>query len=210
MPRRDDDPKVRQLRHRVAQEAARLLAEHGSDDLAWARRKAAAQLGIRDESLLPGGDEIRTALRDHRALFGRTSVAVDLRRLREAAVEAMTYFAALEPRLVGPVLSGQVELASPVRLHLHSDDPDAVERQLFERGIPARQKARPLRLERDQGGSVPAWSFEADGIAFELLQLPLSALRQPPRDALDDRPMPRASIATVRRLLDEPAENPPA
>jgi hypothetical protein len=208
MPRRDDKPKTRLLRHRVAQEAARLLAEHGSDDLPWARHKAAARFGIRDESQLPGGEEILGALREHRALFGRSSDAVDLQRLREAALGAMACFAALEPRLVGPVLTGDVERASPVRLHLHSDDPDAVERLLLERGIPARQKTRPLRLEREHGGGVPAWSFEADGIAFELLQLPLSSLRQPPRDALDDRPMPRGTIATVRRLLDEAADPP--
>jgi hypothetical protein len=207
MARRDGDPRGRHTRQRVALEAARLLAEHGGDDIAWARRKAAARLGVRDESMLPGGDEILAELRGHRALFGGRAAATDLRRLREAALAAMEYFAALEPRLVGAALEGDSGDA-PVRLHLHADDPDAVARVLLERGIPARQKSRSVRLERDRSTDVPAWTFEADGIAFELLQLPLTALRQPPRDPLDDRAMERAGRAAVRRLLDDPAADP--
>jgi hypothetical protein len=210
MARRDDGTGTRQARQRIAQEAARLLAEHGGDDLAWARRKAAARFGIREEAALPGSEEILAALRSHRELFGRPDAAAgsSLRRLREAALEAMEFFAALEPRLVGAVLTGDIDGEAPVRLHLHADDPDAVEHRLLDRRIPARQKTRRLRLDDQRGSDVPAWAFEADGIAFELLQLPLSSLRQPPRDELDERPMQRASIAAVRRLLGDLPEDP--
>jgi hypothetical protein len=202
MARRQGDPRTRQLRLRVAQEAARLLAEHGGDDVAWARRKAASKLGLRDETMLPGGEEILAALREHRGLFGGPAPGAGLRRRREAALVAMEFFAALEPRLVGATLVGDATDA-PVRLHLHADDPDAVARLLLERGVPARQDSRPVRLERDRREDLPAWSFEADGVAFELVQLPMTALRHPPRDLLDDRPLERGSIATVRRLLDD-------
>ena len=202
MARRDDDPRHRQRRGLIARDAARLLAETGSDDLLWARRKAAARHGVRDEAALPGGDEILAALREHRELFGGAGDQGALRRQREAAIEAMHHFADFDPRLVGPVLAGDAGDDTPVRLHLHADDPDAVARRLLERGVPARQTSRSVRLTRERSVDVPAWSFDAGGVAFELLQLPLSALRQPPRDPLDERPLERASIGTVRRLLD--------
>ena len=208
MARRDDDPRHRQLRQRVAREAAQLLAETGSDDLSWARRKAAARLGARDDAALPGSDEILAALREHRQLFGGDPAAAERggrRQRHEAALEAMHYFADLEPRLVDP---DRVDTGpdAPLRLHLHADDPDAVARRLLERGVPARQRVRTVRLDRERGVDVPAWTFDAGGVPFELLQLPLSALRQAPRDPLDDRPLERASIAALRRrLADEDA-----
>lgn len=203
MARREDDTRTRQRRHEVALEAARLLAEHGGDDVARARAKAAARLGVRDESALPGSQEILEALRGHRELFGKGTPGADLRRLREAALDAMEFFAALEPRLVGAVWDGDGLGDTVIRLHLHADDPDAVARVLLDRGIPARQEARSIRLGRGERGiPVPAWSFDADGIAFEVLQLPLAALRRSPRDALDDRVVERASRSALRRLLD--------
>ena len=201
MARRDDDPRQRHLRRRVAQEAARLLAETGSDDVAHARRKAGARLGIRDEASLPGSAEILEALREHRAAEQRAVAPDALQRRREAAVEAMEFFADLDPRAVGRALADDSSDDMPVRLHLHADDPDAVARRLLERGIPARQSTRAVRLARDQRVDVPAWRFEAGGIPFELVQLPLSALRQSPRDPLDDAPLERATLASVRRLL---------
>jgi hypothetical protein len=202
-PRRRDDHKSRHQRLRVAEEAARLILEGAQGDIEAARRKAAARLGLRDEALLPSGEEIREALRGRQRLFAPQDPP-DLRRLREAALEAMAFFAAFEPRLVGPVLAGDVVPGTAISLHLHADDPDAVALALHERGIPARQRSRRLRLGRDHAAELPGWEFAADGIGFELVLLPANALRQAPLEALDDRPMARASAATLRRLLDEP------
>ena len=201
-PRQRDDPRSRQQRLRVAEEAARLILEGAQGDLEAARRKAASRLGLRDEALLPSGEEVREALRGRQRLF-QSDVAARLPRLRQAALDAMQFFAAFEPRLAGPVLDGDVVDATVVTLHLHADDPDAVALQLHERGIPARQCLRRLRLERGAAAEVPAWEFAADGIGFELLVLPTRALRQPPFDPLDDRPMARASAGALRRRMDE-------
>lgn len=200
-PRRRDDPRSRQLRLQVAEEAARLLMEGGADSAEAARRKAAARIGVRDEAVLPGGDEIREALAARQRLFP-TATTPDLRRLREAALEAMAFLSAFDPRLTGPVLDGTAGLNTVVTLHLHADDPDALARLLQDQRIPARQRSRRLLLERGQGTEVPAWEFVADGIGFELLLLPVSALRQAPLDPLDDHAMERASANTLRRLLD--------
>lgn len=202
-PRRRDDARSRQLRRHVAETAARLLLEGGHGDLETARRKAAAQAGVRDEALMPGGDEIRDALRERQRLF-QPAGGDALRRLRVAAAEAMAFFRAFEPRLTGAVLEGDAGDQTPVILHLHADDPDALARWLHDQHIPARQRCRRLRLERDRAVEVPVWEFEADGVGFELWLLPAAAVRHTPHDAVDDRPMARASLTGLRRLLDDP------
>ena len=57
-------------RIRIAQGAARLIAEHGLTDWTLAKRKAARQLMLPETAGLPSNDEIEAALADHHALFG--------------------------------------------------------------------------------------------------------------------------------------------
>ena len=58
-----------------------------------------------------------------------------------------------------------------------------------------------LRLSREQATPLPCWEFEAGGIAFELWVLPASALRQPPLEPLEDRPLRRATANALRQLI---------
>lgn len=204
-PRRQDDPRLRQRRLQVAQEAARLLSEGMQGDIGHARRKAAARLGVHDEAALPGIEEIREALREHQRLFRSGGPAPALRRLREAALEAMDFFSTFAPRLVGPVLDGSAQAQSAVCLHLHADDQDSLARLLQEQAIPAEQRPRRVRLDRGRSAEFPAWHFQADGIGFELVLLPVTVLRQAPLEAIGDKPMARASASALRRLLDAEA-----
>lgn len=191
----------REARLRVAREAARLIVESGLD-LRQARRKAATRLGIDDEGALPNVAEIEDALREHQRLFRGNAQDAALRRLRAAALEAMGFFAAFDPRLVGPVLDGTADAHSPVLLQLHADDADAVTRRLDEGGIPARDRSRSVRLDPARSIDAPVWLFRADDVAFDLTVLPASALRQAPLSGTDDRAAPkRASAAQLRVLL---------
>lgn len=200
-PRRKDDARIRQRRQQLAQEAARLLASGAQHDPARALRKAAERLGIHDENVFPGGDELREALEVHQRLFGGGASPTRRQALREAAREAMTFFAGFDPRLAGAALEGPVDAHAPVCLHLHADDPDEVARFLHDQHIPAAQGTRHLRLARDLATPLPCWEFEAGGMAFELWVLPLAALRQPPLEPLEDRPMRRATASTLRQLI---------
>jgi hypothetical protein len=67
------------LRRALAQEAARIMAEHGIADFLQAKRKAADRLGVHDVAVLPKNVEIEAALRAHLRLFG---VSTATRRLR--------------------------------------------------------------------------------------------------------------------------------
>lgn len=194
---------ARERRHRLAHEAARLMAESGIRDFHQAKLKAAHRLGIHDDASLPRNSEIEAALREHQRLFAGPAQGDALRQRREAALRALEFLQPFSPRLVGPVLDGTADANSPVQLHLHDDDADAVQRFLDEHGIPAESRSRRLRLDRERTLEAPAWRFDAEDLAFELLVLPMHVLRQAPLSQLDEKPMHRASAAQVRRLLAE-------
>jgi len=195
--------RLQRNRLRVAQEAARLMSEHGIRDFHHAKLKAAERLGILDTQALPRNLEIEQALREHQRLFLADSQPQLLRQRREAAVEAMRFLAAFEPRLVGAVLEGTADAHSAVCLHVYSDDPEAVVLYLREHGVPIDTQVRRLRYSRDDQPEYPVLLFAADELPFDLTVLPRDALRQAPLDRADDRPMRRASLAQVEMLLDE-------
>lgn len=195
--------RTRERRQRLAVEAARLMAEGGIRDFQQAKRKAAQRLGIHDDASLPRNREIEDALREYQRLFVGASQLAELRHRREAALRALAFFHPFEPRLVGCVLDGTADAHSPIALHLHSDDPDAVPRWLDEHGIPAQSRSHRLRLDHKRDHEAPAWLFTAEGLSFDVSVLPADGVRQAPLSGVDARPMPRASLAQLRALLAE-------
>jgi hypothetical protein len=189
-------------RSRLAQDSARLIVEHGIGDYRQALRRVAQRHGVEDPAQLPRLDEVEAAVRERQRLFGGGDRERVLRAQREAAVEAMQFLAGFHPRLVGAVLDGTAEAHTPVQLHLFDDDPDAVSRFLHEHRIPHATGSRRLRHGDGRRETAPLHSFAADGIGFELLVMPRDGLRQAPLDAGGERPVERASLAAVLRLLE--------
>ncbi|MGN7919139.1 hypothetical protein [Lysobacter sp. 22409] len=192
--------RIRERRHRLAHEAARLIAESGIRDYHQAKLKAAERLGIFDDASLPRNREIEDALREYQRLFQRDNLN-GLRQRREAALRALEFFAEFEPRLVGPVLDGTADARSPVALHLYSDDAEAVSMFLDHHLIPAEARERRLRLDRERSEDFPVWVFGAEDLTFDLTVLPLDVLRQAPLSNVDEKPMKRASASQLRQLL---------
>jgi len=195
--------RVQRNRIRIAQEAARLMSEHGIRDFHRAKLKAAERLGIPDTQALPRNHEIEQALRERQRLFHADSQPQLLKRRREAAVEAMRFLQRFEPRLVGAVLEGTADDHSAICLHLFSDDPEAVGLFLHERGVPFETQTRRLRTGRDAQADYPVLLFAADELPFDLTVLPRDALRQAPLDRIDEKPMRRAALPAVEELLAE-------
>ena len=193
--------KAQRNRLRIAQEAARLMTEHGIRDFHHAKRKAAGQLGIADIQSLPRNAEIEQALREHQRLFLADSQPRWLRERRQAAVAAMTFLAAYGPRLVGAVLEGTADNHSAVCLHVFCDELEAISQFLREQGVPLAVHSRRLRDNRSTQTDYPVLLFTADGLPFDLTVFPRGALRQAPLDQIDDHPMRRASISHVQALL---------
>lgn len=201
--RQHAETRTRERRHRLAHEAARLMAEGGIRDFHQAKLKAADRLGIHDDASLPRNREIEDALREYQRLFLGDAQANDLRVRREAALRALEFFATFDARLVGPVLDGTADAHSPVALQLYTDDADAVPRFLEDAGIPAESRGRRMRLDRMREGDFPVWLFSAEDLTFDLTVLPADALRQAPLSGIDEKPMGRASAMQLRQLLAE-------
>lgn len=192
-----------EARRRIAVEAARLISESGLRDYQQAKRKAAARLGFPDSQGLPTNQAIDDALREHQRLFSGTQRVTVLRRLRETAREAMHFFSAFEPRLVGAVLDGSADHHSAVCLHLFADQPESVLARLGEHAIPFDLQDRRLRLDRHDSADFPALRFHAGDTVVDLTILPYDGLRQAPLDRVSGRPMQRAGLAALDALLQE-------
>ncbi|MGC1520454.1 MAG: hypothetical protein WA803_02845, partial [Steroidobacteraceae bacterium] len=106
------------LRSALAQEAARIMAEHGIGEFLQAKRKAADRLGVNDVAVLPKNVEIEAALRAHQRLFGRDSHDHTLKEQRRIALDTMRMLEEFQPRLVGSVLTGTATNYSDINLHL--------------------------------------------------------------------------------------------
>jgi hypothetical protein len=195
------ETRTRERRQRLASEAARLMAEGGIRDFHQAKLKAAERLGIHDDASLPRNREIEDALREYQRLFLGDRQRDALRLRREAALRALAFFAGFEPRLVGPVLDGTADERTPVALHLHADDADAVARFMDDHGVPAEARDRRVRLDRDRTADMPVWVFAAEDLAFDVTVLPTDALRQAPLSGIDERPMRRASATQLRERM---------
>jgi len=160
--RRDREPWARdgQSRARIADLAARLIAEHGLSDWSLAKRKAARQLMLPERTTLPGDDEVELALAAHQALFGGDEHVATLRAQREEALRWLRLLAAFEPALVGGVAAGWATEHSDIRIELVADDSKAVELALINRDVAYRvapgiaQHAAPELLIDTCEGSV--------------------------------------------------------
>jgi hypothetical protein len=189
------------LRHALAQEAARVMAEHGIRDFLVAKRKAAERFGVTDGAVLPKNTEIEEALVEYQRLFGGDSHTETLHAQRSAALQAMRQLSGFEPRLVGSVLSGTATEHSDVQLHLFADPPEAVTIWLIDQGIRHEVTARRVKMNAERVLEYPGVRFAVDDQAIEATVFPTDGIRQAPVSPVDGRPMRRADVADLEALL---------
>ncbi len=190
------------LRQALAQEAARIMAEHGVRDYRAAKRKAAERLGVADgAAALPKNTEIEAALAQYQRLFGAQAHVESLLAQRRAALNAMQYLEEFEPRLVGSVLSGTATEHSDVQLHLFADYPESVTIKLLDQGIPHEVTEKRVRMDAERVLAYPGVRFELDEQSIEATVFPTDGIRQAPVSPVDGRPMKRASTLEVAALL---------
>ncbi len=200
MPKSAKSSRDQRMRERLVQEAARIMAVEGVRDFSQAKRKAALHLGAPSTTNLPQNREIQAALQDYQRLFGGEQQQSALYARREAALEAMSFFAPFRPRLVGSVLDGTAGADSPLELHCFADTPEEVVIFLMDQGVPFDTEERRLRFDEDYV-FVPMHRFIAGDIPVHLTVLTQQGLRHPPRSPVDGRPMRRANRDEVAALL---------
>ncbi|MBK9250358.1 MAG: hypothetical protein IPM70_00125 [Proteobacteria bacterium] len=191
------------LRSAVAQEAARLMAEHGIQDFHLAKRKAAERYGVVEGAFLPKNTEIEAALASYQRLFGGDQHATSLREQRRVAVEAMRMLEKFEPRLVGAVLNGTATAHSDIQLHVFSDSPEAVYTHLMDKRYEYEVFERKLRMTAERVVAVPSVRFEVGHDMVEAFVFPRDGIRQAPISPVDGRPMRRATLAETTALISD-------
>jgi hypothetical protein len=189
------------MRKALAQEAARIMAEHGIEDFLQAKRKAAERLGVHDVAVLPKNVEIEAALRAHQRLFGRESHNHNLMQQRRIALATMRMLAEFNPRLVGSVLTGTATDYSDINLHLFADASETVAIRLLDIGVPHEFYERRVKMDADRSVNYPALRFEASGRTVDATVFPIDGIRQSPYSPVDGRPMKRADAREVSALI---------
>ena len=166
MPARSNTPDtvIGDLRHSIATQAARLIAEEGIEDYAFAKRKAARRLGVLERDL-PSNAEVDEALREWRAIFRDEEDDERLARLRAAAVEVLRLLDPFRPYVTGAVLNGQVDAFSEVEVEVYADSAKDVEIFLLGREVPYEH-----REVRRTGHDAPEaiLVFDCDGVPVKL------------------------------------------
>jgi hypothetical protein len=200
MPRRRNNESDR-ARQVLAQEAARIIVDHGIRDYRVAKQKAAERLGVGTRGFLPGNAEVESAVAEYLQLFGGESHSDLLRLMRTAALSAMELLAEFSPRLVGPVLAGTADENSAVNLHLFTDSPEMVAMEIGDMGIAFRPYERRLKSRRGQVEMYPGFEFSHRNETIQATVFPVDGIRQAPISPIDGKPMRRVDSEAVQVLL---------
>jgi hypothetical protein len=185
------------MREQLAHHAARLMAENGITDHAFAKRKAAKQLGAPDTQHLPSNEEVDQALRSFRMLFQREHHPVILKQLREQALAAMRLLEPFHPYLTGSVLDGSAGEQSDINLTVYFDDVKAVMMFLLKHKVEFESgEWRAHLMGRLQ--TLPSFTLLSEtGVPVHMAVLPENA-----RHSGSRKPESHADTAAVTKLLD--------
>lgn len=197
--RNNEAERARQV---VAQEAARIIVDHGVRDYRLAKQKAATRLGVTGRGSLPGNAEVEAAVAEHLKIFGRESHADHLRLMRVAALSAMELLASFTPRLVGPVLVGTADENSAVNLHAFADSPEAVAMELADIGINYKPYERRLKSRRGRVETYAGFEFQHSHNSIQVTVFPIDGIRQAPMSPINGKPMKRVDSDAVQLLLE--------
>ena len=202
-----DNPQ--QLRQLIAQQAARMMAEDGISDYAYAKKKAGRQVGTIDNNILPSNSEIEEELKLYNALFLSDEQPENLLNLRKSALFTMQLLEKFNPHLTGAVLDGTAGLGSETHIHLFADSLKDVEMFLLNKNIPFETNEKSYRVmndgKRDKKGDnrkkVPVFSLEMASGVIKLSVFEVDEIRVATKRATDGSNAERADITEVKHLL---------
>jgi hypothetical protein len=191
-----------ELLGQVADEAARVMAEHGIRDFALAKRKAAERLGLGARGALPSNAQIQERLAARQRLFEPDVHDARIAKLRRVAAGVMDLLEQFRPRLVGAVLDGTATINSAIELHVFSDAPEHVAATLEAGGSRVYDSQRRYRFGRDESPQIPGFELMLDDEEVQVMVFPERGAHHAPQSPVDGRPMRRASRAAVIALLE--------
>jgi hypothetical protein len=122
------------LKQEIAAVAARMVVEEGLE-FGAAKRRALKQMGLPPRTQLPDNDQIEREVADYVAIFCAETQPVELRALRELALEWMRRLESFRPHIAGAVWRGTATRNSDIYLQLFCDDTKSAEITLIDMKI---------------------------------------------------------------------------
>jgi hypothetical protein len=190
------------IRKNIAHEAAKLVAQEGLEFFLLAKKKAAQQLNVNNKRLLPSNSEVEIALIEYQSLFHNEKQQQTVFESRKIAHRTMLLLEEYKPLLVGSVLSGTASENSEIIIHVFSDAPEIISLYLENNSIPILLCERRLKTEKKNHAYFTALKFIAGNINIVLIVLPYTFQKNAPVDPITQRPMKRATLSDVKRLID--------
>lgn len=197
------------MRQLIAQAAARMMAEDGIHDYAYAKKKAGRQLGVSESSVLPSNAEIEEEIRLYHEIFNADEQPIELAKLRQAALATMQLFERFNPHLTGSVLDGSAGKFGQTDIHLFADSAKDVEMFLLNLQIPFESSEKAYRLSdkpsKDKKDkvrkTVPVFTLETEYGIQKLSVFDVDDMRISTKRTSDGSNAERADIADLKALI---------
>lgn len=190
------------LRQLIAQQAARMMADEGAHDYAYAKRKAARQLGATDDRCLPTNAEIEQELKLHHEIYRSKEQRHHLHQLRTEALMVMRQLERFNPHLAGAVLDGTAGRYAETEIHLFADSLKDVELYLLNANMPYQMEEKFWRTSHERR-RLPVFALEGTHGTIRLCVFETDDLRSAPRTTNSSGLLARAGIQTVAALVEE-------
>ncbi|MES2501947.1 MAG: hypothetical protein V4545_05020 [Pseudomonadota bacterium] len=203
---RENQDHIRQM---IAQQAARMMAEDGIHDFAYAKKKAGKQLGISENSVLPTNAEIEEEIRLYHEIYNADEQPQELAKLRKAALMTMQLFERFNPHLTGSVLDGTAGKFAQTNIHLFADSAKEVEMFLLNMQIPFESSEKSYRLSdkpsKDKKDkvrkTVPVFTLETELGVQKLSVFDVDDLRIATKRTADGANAERIDITELQALI---------
>lgn len=212
---KDNGGRQYQIRQLIAQQAARMMAEEGISDYAYAKRKASRQLGTTDINCMPTNAEVEEEIRLFHEIYNSEDQPQYLRQLRSDALFVMQLLERFDPHLTGAVWDGTAGKYAETHIHLFADSLKDVEMFLLNQQIPYETDEKSYRVSGSsadkKGGErkkVPLFTLEGPNGAIKLSVFEIDGMRIPTKNPSNGGNAARANIGELKALIDATDENP--
>ena len=203
---RENSDHIRQM---IAQQAARMMAEDGINDFAYAKKKAGKQLGVSEASVMPTNAEIEEEIRLYHEIYNADEQPAELAKLRQAALLTMQLFERFNPHLTGSVLDGSAGKFSQTNIHLFADSAKDVEMFLLNQQIPFESSEKSYRVSdkpsKDKKEkvrkTVPVFTLETELGLQKLSVFDVDDMRVAVKRTVDGCNAERADISDLQALI---------
>jgi len=189
---------------RLALEAARLMVERIETEYLHAKERAILMLGLPYNTPYPTNRQIKRCIaRLTKNRMGPGPMAARVQQMRELAEEIMTVLVDFDPHLIGSTLSGQIRESSDIDLHVYCHHYTEVQMRLLSFGYEGVEE----ELVENQKGTFVHLRWLEQGIPMEITVHSWEQRGAVMFSSVTGKPMKRADLEAVRKLLSRPTDH---